>query len=170
MLEQSQIQPQPWAPRRVKRLDPLQTAEIKSEGVPIRLMLVDSDLEEQNQVMAELFTAGLSNYVEYVSSGKEAIRHLRRSGTQLPEVILLEMYLPDLHGRHVLRWVKQRFPEIDVIALTHFASEAFVRRVYEDGVSCFIRKPFTVQGLLAALGQMQPGKYGITLTRTELCG
>lgn len=141
-----------------------QTIEIDAAGRPLRLMVVDDDFDDQHAAMGELVGVGLGNHVEYVSSGKEAIRSLRE-GTELPDIVLLETYLHDIHGRDVLRWIKSRHPEIDVIALSNFASAAFVQKLYQDGLSCFMRKPFTLQGLLLALGVLPAGKYGITLTR-----
>jgi DNA-binding NarL/FixJ family response regulator len=78
----------------------------------------------------------------------------------------METWLHDARGHDVLRWFKRRFPSVDVIALSNYASPAFVQKLYQDGLSCFMRKPFTMQGLLLALGVLPAGKYGVTLTRS----
>ena len=131
----------------------------------LRLMVVDDDVEDQQAIRSELVGAGFGNYVQYVSSGKGAVRALRRSET-LPDVILMETWLHDVRGRNLLRWIKQKHPQIDVIALSHYASPAFVQKLYDDGLSCFIRKPFTMTGFVLALKTGLPGKFGMTLTRS----
>lgn len=162
MLDQSTQSP--WTafqPRR--QTAPERTVEIEAAD-SLRLMLVDDDPEDQIRMLTAAVGGGLGNFVDYVSSGKDAIRALRRPGARLPDIVLLETCLHDIPGRDVLRWIKSRHPQIAVIGLSNYASPDFVRKLYAEGLSCFMRKPFTIQGFLLALGVL-PAQYGITLTR-----
>ncbi|MEU7858058.1 response regulator [Nonomuraea sp. NPDC049141] len=75
-----------------------------------------------------------------VRSGGEALRFLRRTPVDL---ILLDLYLPDMHGLEVCRAVRAGGLLCDVIAVTSARDLAMVRRAVSLGISQYLLKPFT---------------------------
>ncbi|WP_157245273.1 response regulator [Nonomuraea typhae] len=79
-----------------------------------------------------------------VRSGGEALRFLR--GTPV-DLILLDLYLPDMHGLEVCRAVRAGGLMCDVIAVTSARDLAMVRSAVSLGISQYLLKPFTFSAL-----------------------
>jgi response regulator of citrate/malate metabolism len=75
-----------------------------------------------------------------VRSGGEALRFLRHTKVDL---ILLDLYLPDMHGLEVCRAVRAGGLMCDVIAVTSARDLEMVRSAVSLGVSQYLLKPFT---------------------------
>ncbi|GAA3547924.1 response regulator [Nonomuraea rosea] len=83
-----------------------------------------------------------------VRSGVEALRFLGRTPVDL---ILLDLYLPDMHGLEVCRAVRASGLMCDVIAVTSARDLAMVRSAVSLGVSQYLLKPFTYATLAEKL-------------------
>ncbi|MFI6394478.1 response regulator [Nonomuraea sp. NPDC050547] len=79
-----------------------------------------------------------------VRSGGEALRFLRAGPVDL---ILLDLYLPDMHGLEVIRAVRAGGLLCDVIAITSARDLAMVRSAVSLGISQYLLKPFTFTAL-----------------------
>ncbi|MFI6502594.1 response regulator [Nonomuraea typhae] len=79
-----------------------------------------------------------------VRSGGEALRFLR--GTPV-DLILLDLYLPDMHGLEVCRAVRAGGLMCDVIAVTSARDLAMVRSAVSLGIAQYLLKPFTFSAL-----------------------
>ena len=104
----------PRAPERLTRAD----------GSPVRVLVVD---DEPN--LAELLTSALRYEGWDVSTaldGQSAIRTAREVG---PDVIVLDVMLPDLDGLSVLRRIRATSPDVPVLFLTARSEE---RRVGKE--------------------------------------
>ncbi|GIH93305.1 response regulator [Planobispora siamensis] len=73
-------------------------------------------------------------------SGGEALRFLRREPVDL---ILLDFYLPDMHGLEVCRALRAGGVPSDIIAITSARDLAMVRSAVSAGVVQYLLKPFT---------------------------
>ena len=75
-----------------------------------------------------------------------------------PELILLDLYLPDIHGLELLRLLKRDAPEVDAIVLTAARDSASVRRALQLGVLHYLVEPFSADALherLVAYAQLR---------------
>ncbi|MDP9870092.1 MULTISPECIES: response regulator [Streptosporangium] len=77
-------------------------------------------------------------------SGGEALRYLRRRPVEL---ILLDLYLPDMHGLEVCRALRAAGVLSDVIAVTSARDLSVVRSAVSVGVAQYLLKPFTFASL-----------------------
>lgn len=73
-----------------------------------------------------------------VSNGKELIEHIQQK--QRPDIILMDIRMPIMDGIEATSIIKQRFPEIKVIALTQFDIEQNLVKMNQLGVKCFFGK------------------------------
>lgn len=83
-------------------------------------------------------------------TGGEALLFLRRRPVDL---ILLDLYLPDMHGLEVCRAVRAGGMLCDVIAVTSARDLAMVRSAVSLGVSQYLLKPFTFAALREKLAR-----------------
>lgn len=77
-------------------------------------------------------------------TGAEALRAL---GEQRPDVMLLDVYLPDMSGIDVLRRLRAAGGHVEVIAVTAARDLETVRRARAHGVHHYVVKPFPMQTL-----------------------
>ncbi|GIH25964.1 transcriptional regulatory protein [Acrocarpospora phusangensis] len=85
-----------------------------------------------------------------VRSGGEALRFLRRQSVDL---ILLDLYLPDLHGLEVCRAIRGAGILCDVMVITSARDLSVVRSAVSVGVTQYLLKPFTFAALADKLRQ-----------------
>jgi PAS domain S-box-containing protein len=89
-----------------------------------------------------------------VGSGREAIGVL--SGTPLPDVVLLDMHMPEMDGLAVGAWIRARedLKSVSVVVLSSGAMRGDAQRCREIGLDGYFPKPVVEQELHAALGEL----------------
>jgi response regulator of citrate/malate metabolism len=78
--------------------------------------------------------------------GATAIRLLRHPSSEI-DLVLLDMYLPDMHGLEVVRAMRTAGHRADVIAVTSARDLAVVRAAVSQGIVQYLLKPFTFAAL-----------------------
>src|SRR5690554_7665249 len=73
--------------------------------------------------------------VSYTSKG--CMTQLRR---EQPDVILLDINLPDASGIDLCKEIKSLFPKVKIVALTSYSEYAIVRQMIENGASGYVIK------------------------------
>jgi DNA-binding response OmpR family regulator len=84
------------------------------------------------------------------ASGGEALRALEQ---RLPDLALVDLMLPDMHGFDVCRRIKQYF-DLPVVLLTAVGTEESVVKGLEEYAEDYIIKPFSYRQLLARIGRV----------------
>ena len=81
------------------------------------------------------------------SNGKRALELVRE---QRPDLILMDIQLPDISGLDITRQLKmnEASRDIPIIAITALASPSDEERVLEVGCDAYISKPYSVAGIL----------------------
>jgi DNA-binding NtrC family response regulator len=102
----------------------------------ISLLLVDDDEAFRTVMAAELGNLGFS--ITTASSGEEAVTLLEE---HRPDVILLDLKLPDLSGMEVLKQAGEKSPESEVIMLTGHGSIDSAIESIRMGASDYVSKP-----------------------------
>ena len=77
-----------------------------------------------------------------------------------PDLILLDLHLPDISGTEVLRQVREdpRTNGIPVIVISADATPGQIERLLTDGALAYLTKPLEVKKLLTLLDQTLPGE------------
>ncbi|HNX69041.1 MAG TPA: response regulator [Candidatus Omnitrophota bacterium] len=123
----------------------------------IKILMAEDDEDDYLLAAKALYEARLLNEVHRVKDGEELMDYLLSHGTYqdrqvypLPLLILLDLNLPKKDGREALKEIKAHpeLSKIPVVVLTTSKSEEDVAKTYDLGVSSFIRKPVTFQGLV----------------------
>lgn len=70
-----------------------------------------------------------------------------------PGLVLLDVYLPDMKGTELVRFIRQNFHEIDIIMVTAASEVDVVRRALRGGVFDYIVKPLTFDRFKRSLEQ-----------------
>ena len=116
---------------------------MKNEG--LRILLVDDEKAMQDILSVTLQPAGYSLYP--VGTGEEALQQFPLAR---PDVILLDLFLPDMDGKQVLRRLREcTTAPIIVMSVRHEESEKIA--CLDTGADDYLTKPFTMGELLARL-------------------
>ena len=116
----------------------------------IRVLVVDDDF-----MVAKLHAAFVARVPGFAvagtaSSGTDA---LRQAEDLHPDLVLLDIYLPDLNGLEVLRRLREQLPDVDVLVVTAATEVETVRQALRGGVVNYLLKPFDSDALRARLEQ-----------------
>lgn len=126
-----------------------------SETYPIRVLIVDDH---------PLALSGLRNFIEafsdlelvgVASSGEEAIASCGR--TQ-PDVILMDMLMPGIGGVAATRAIKQRWSQIQVVALTSSQDSDLVKQALQAGAIGYLLKNVSAIDLAQAIRAAVAGR------------
>jgi CheY-like chemotaxis protein len=112
----------------------------------IRLLLVDDDIDVATMYEMQLAAHGFQ--VSTAHSGTEAIH---RASTEHPDLIYLDLGLPEMHGFEVLEQLRAtpRTAGIPVIILTNYSEPELVERGRELGAHDYLIKAHTPPAALA---------------------
>ena len=121
----------------------------------IRVMLVDDHAMVRRGLATFLKIYDDLLLVGEAESGEAAIEVCAEV---LPDVILMDMVLPDMDGAASTRLIRQRFPQIQVIALTSFKTGDLVRKALESGAIGYLLKDVTAEELVRAIRAAHAGR------------
>jgi NarL family two-component system response regulator LiaR len=76
----------------------------------------------------------------------------------LPDVILMDMVMPDMDGAATTRAIRQQFPQIQVIALSSFKEGALIKKVLEAGAIGYLTKDVSADDLVRAIRAAHAGR------------
>jgi len=123
-----------------------------------RLLLVDDHGMIREGLTALLVGADGLNVVGEAENGQEAISQCRELQ---PDLILMDLNMPQLDGVSALTLIHRRWPEILIIALTSTVSEHNAAVALEAGASGYVLKRSSRDDLLGAIAQVCAGKVFI---------
>ena len=123
----------------------------------ITIHMCDDDPDDQLLVTDALLEARLATPIDFTSNGRELLQYLNREGEYaklkgqpLPGLILLDLNMPIMDGREVLKVLKNddKFKSIPIVILTTSKAEEDVARSYNMGVNSFVIKPVSFDNLV----------------------
>jgi len=106
----------------------------------MRILVVDDDRSTAYLLATMVSSFGCE--VQVASQGKDAVQ---MAEDWQPEIVLLDLLLPDLDGFEVGRQLRQKFPNTKIVAITGLASSD--ERIHSAGFDAFLVKPVLVESL-----------------------
>jgi two-component system, response regulator len=139
---------------------------VTGSGKPISILVADDDADDRFMIREALLEGRIANELFEVADGEELLDFLRYSGAHAtrdgqpqPGLILLDLNMPKKDGRQALKEIKSdpSLRSIPVVVLTTSRAEEDILRTYDLGVSSFITKPVSFDGLVDIMKTI--GKY-----------
>ena len=126
-----------------------------SSSQPIRVLLVDDHTMVRKGLATILKVFDDLQLVGEAENGAEAIK---LCGDVQPDVILMDMVMPDMDGATTTRVIRQQFPQIQIIALTSFKEGNLVKNALEAGAIAYLLKDVSADDLARAIRAAHSGR------------
>jgi DNA-binding NarL/FixJ family response regulator len=119
----------------------------------IRVFLADDHAIVRHGMRAYLDQVDDIDVVGEAANGRETVDRIAvlEPIGQLPDVVLMDLLMPVMDGIEATRLLKERFPTVEVVALTSFVAEAKVRAALEAGAAGYLLKDAEVDELASAI-------------------
>jgi two-component system response regulator len=114
---------------------------------PANVLLVEDNEDDVELTLEALADSKVRMDIHVVSDGLAAMAFLRREGEYSqkprPDLILLDLNLPLMDGREVLKAIREdpKLTDIPVVVLTTSEAEEDILKVYKLHANCYISKP-----------------------------
>jgi len=122
---------------------------------PIRVMLVDDHAVVRSGLSAFLLAYDDLELVGEASDGAEAVRLCERLH---PDVILMDLIMPRMDGATATRAIRERLPQVQVLALTSFKEDNLIQDVLKAGAIGYLMKNISADELAAAIRAARRGR------------
>lgn len=129
-----------------------------NETDKIRVMVVDDHLVVREGLITLLETFPDFELVGEAGSGEEAIGLCDQLQ---PDVVLMDLVMPDLSGVEATRTIRQRHPHTQVLAVTSFKETEMVRGVLEAGAIGYLLKTVSAEELAEAIRSAHRGEMTV---------
>lgn len=139
-------------------------SHVQRADSPIRLLIADDHEMVRRGLMFFLGTASDITVVGQAANGTQALRMCR---DLQPDVVLMDIVMPDMDGVSATAAIKNAQPNIQVIALTSFHDEALVPRVLQAGAIGYLLKDVGAEGLADAIRSASLGKTTLAPEGTQ---
>jgi DNA-binding NarL/FixJ family response regulator len=129
--------------------------EMSQEPKKIRVLIVDDH---------PLVRHGLSGIIDQQpdmvvvaegACGREAIQHFR---LHVPDVTVMDMRLPDVHGVEAIKAILSEFPEARIVVLSSYEGDADIRAALKAGAKAYLLKGMESKELLDQIRSIHAGK------------
>jgi CheY-like chemotaxis protein len=138
-------------------------------GKPVEILLVEDNKGDVGLIEEVFEEAKIMNNIHVAEDGEEAILYLHGEGKFLgstrPDIILLDLNLPNKDGREVLREIKEddNLLNIPVIVLTTSNAEKDVLGAYGLHANAYITKPLDFDQFIKVVESI--GKFWLEIVR-----
>lgn len=129
---------------------------MEHERQPIKILLVEDDDGHARLIERNLRKVNLTNPIERVRDGLEALEYLNNQGSftdrqrySRPRLVLLDINMPRMDGIEVLERIKadEHLRCLPVIMLTSTDNQVEIDRCYCAGASGYVAKPVNIVSL-----------------------
>src|SRR5436190_13639972 len=96
--------------------------------------------------------------IEWVGHAMNAASCLAFLKNQQPDVILMDINLPDKTGIELCREVKEKYPAVFIIGLSTFNQQSFIQKMMDNGASGYVLKNASQDELMEAITAVASGK------------
>jgi two-component system, NarL family, response regulator LiaR len=126
-----------------------------SPSQPIRVMLVDDHTMVRRGLAA--FLKAFDD-LELAGEAESGVAAIQLCGEILPDVVLMDMIMPDMDGAAATRAIRQQFPQVQIIALTSFKEGELVKKALEAGAIAYLLKDVSADELVRAIRAAHAGR------------
>lgn len=96
--------------------------------------------------------------IEWMGHASNAASCMAFLHQEQPDVLLMDINLPDKSGIDLCKEVKEKYPSVFVIGLSTFNQQSFIQKMIDNGASGYVLKNATQEELMEAIETVAKGK------------
>ena len=136
------------------------------------ILLIEDSENDALLMQRALTKSAITDCVHIAKNGKEAIEYLKGVGPfsnrqefPLPQLVLLDLQMPEMHGLKVLEWIRAQpeFRSTVVIVLSSSRLTGDIQLAYKLGSNSYLVKPPTLEMLYQTVGAI--AQYWLALNQ-----
>ena len=120
----------------------------------IKVLIVDDQLDLAEEIASVLRTDSQLEVVGLACDGFEALKKMTEN---LPDVVLLDIRMPNMNGVVATQRIKTEYPEVKVLILTTFDDSDYILSAINNGASGYLLKDIGGEALIAAIKNAYEG-------------
>ncbi len=105
--------------------------------------------------------------IEWMGHATNAVSCLAFLQQQQPDVLLMDINLPDKSGIDLCKEVKSKYPLIHILGLSSFNQQSFIQKMIDNGASGYVLKNATREELLEAIQTILNGEKFFSVEAAE---
>jgi NarL family two-component system response regulator LiaR len=126
-----------------------------SDPGPIRVMIVDDHAMVRTGLATFLEVSDDLDLVGQATNGQEAVDLCEQFQ---PDVVLMDLVMPEMDGVTATRIIRDRFPQVQVVALTSFQEKELVQDAFQAGAISYLLKNVSMDDLTEAVRAAHAGR------------
>lgn len=127
--------------------------------MPIKILLVDDHAMVRQGLRMFL---SLDPELEIVGEASNGVEALAKIEELAPQVVLMDLMMPEMGGIEAIGQCRQRFPDVEVIALTSVVEDRSVVQAVKEGATGYLLKNTEAEELCRAIKAAAEGKIQLS--------
>ena len=120
----------------------------------IKILVVDDQTELAEELKTVLETEPQFSVIGTASDGFDALKKMQAS---LPDVVLLDIRMPNMNGVVATQRIKTEYPDVKVLILTTFDDSDYILNAINNGASGYLLKDIGASALIDAVKNAYAG-------------
>lgn len=125
-------------------------SNVQSDRENVRILVVD-DSPGIRDILSEFMTS--EGYD--VLTASDACAALKKIEEEPPHIVLLDIRMPDIDGLQCLKMIQERFPTIQVVMISGFATQQMAESALKHGAFDYLDKPVNFDRLMDVLQKIE---------------
>lgn len=106
----------------------------------IKIAIADDENLFRQGIIGMLETEADITFLFEAENGKQLLQKLEMFGDNLPDVILMDLKMPEMNGVESTRAIKKLYPNLKIVALSSYYSKSFILNMIDAGVVGYLPK------------------------------
>lgn len=120
----------------------------------IKVMIVDDQIILSEGIKTVLSS---SDEIEVIAMAKDGVDALEKMKENLPDVVLLDIRMPNMNGVVTTSEIKKLYPQVKVVILTTFDDSDYILSAIAGGASGYLLKDISTEALISAVKNAYAG-------------